>query len=697
MRVAYRNFTGGEVTPSLSCRYDLSRYQNSLGLMENFLPSLHGDVFRRPGTYFAEDLGETCTLLPFSFSADARHNFVLVFGKRSLRVADVHGWISGAAIPSPYTAQEALEISYAQAGDAVYLAHAAHPLHKLTRSGSAPAWVWKLGEVVFNSSLPAPAAPSAAWRSGPTSGLSGVAAADTVLRYKISAVDENGKESLPSKVAMCAGRYPSDWISGDRVTLTFAAAGGAAEYNIYRESAGYYGLIGVADARGAAGSMLTFYDENYEPDTSTTPKEDWNPFAGESHPATVCFHQQRLVLGGTSAEPQSIFMSRTGDFENFRKSRPLQDDDPVEYRLASGSVDGIQWISSFGDLIIGTASAEYKAAGSDGGAITATSCTVSTQSCWGSARLAPIIIGNSVMHCQRHGSRVRDLYYSLEKDGYAGNDLSVMAPHLFEGHRIVQWAFQQTPFSALWCVRDDGVLLALTYLKEHDIWGWSRHVTDGRVLSVCTLSGEKSDEVMLAVQRSVQGREVFMLERLMPKWGEADAVEEAFFMDCGLSAAFEQPVQTVGGLSHLEGCTVTALADGSPVSGLAVQEGEVHLPFPARRVHAGLPYRSALRLLPWNADTQAGSTLGLMRSHGRCSVRVLRSVGGKFGTSPDDLSDFPFLPAAWGQACEPYSGCLECTPCGAQETDAALYFVQDSPLPLQIAAVTARLDFGETM
>ncbi|WP_291448794.1 hypothetical protein [Desulfovibrio sp.] len=679
MRVAYKNFTGGEVTPTLSARYDLGRYANSLKIMENFLPNLHGDAYRRPGTYFLENLGEDCVLLPFSFNAEAGQNFALAFGEKSLRIVNVNGYVVAEAMESPYALAGVPEISYAQVGDVVYLAHKDYALHKVVRTGSAPAYAWSIGTVALNTSLAAPAAPTAAWQGGGGS---------YTLRYKVSAVDADGKESLPSAVGSTAsGKYPTDWTEGNHCVLSWQAVEGAAEYNIYRESAGYYGFIGIAQG-------TSFDDQNYEADIADTPKEDWDPFADGNNPGTVTFHQQRMVLAGTRNSPQSFYMSRTGDFENFRKSRPLQDDDPVEYQLASGTVDGIVWASSFGDLLLGTASAEYKATG-DNGAITAKNCTITAQSYWGSAKIAPIIIGNSVMHCQRHGSRVRDLYYSLEKDGYAGNDLSVLAPHLFDGHTIRQWAFQQTPGSVLWVVRDDGVLLALTYMKEQDIWGWSRQITDGRVRSVAALSGENADELLLVVERSVDGARKYYLERLMPRWEQNDDIRDAFFVDCGLTGVFEDGVESVGGLSHLEGRTVHALLDGSPVEGLEVRDGAVALPYAARTVSIGLPYASTLCPQCVEADTQTGSTLGMKRGYGQCAVRLFRSVGGKFGTDRKTLYNFPFVPARWGEPCEPFSGDVRCSAGGGQDPDTSFYIVQDRPLPMQVAAIVVSVDFGQ--
>lgn len=522
-RIAHKNFTGGEVSPTLTGRYDLERYATSVQCMENMLPGLHGDAARRPGTRFVADLGGYAVLIPFSFSVEADQNFVLVMSHKALRVSDGAGALC-APVATPYAAADLLRLSWAQVGDIVYLAHPAYPLHKIMRSpaGSGSGYTWSVGQVVLNESIDAPAAPEVTFNGSGGS---------FALRYKVVAVDARGRESLPSPPGQAAnGKHPSDWVQGNSAAIRWQAVAGATEYNIYRESAGYYGFIGICRAEDAqAGPMqtLSFLDNNYEAKTDDTPKEDWNPFANGNHPATVSFHQQRMVLGGGTKNPQTFYMSRTGDFENFRKSRPLQDDDPVEYMVASGSMDAIQWMASFGDLLLGTSGSEYKATG-ENGVITPKNAAITAQSYWGSAGLAPLVIGNSILHVQRHGSRVRDLFYSLEKDGYAGNDLSIMAPHLFEGHTILQWAYQQTPGSRIWCVRDDGILLVLTYLKEHQIFGWSRHVTQGRVLSVAAISGDNGDVVLMAVQREVGGRPRVFLERLAEPFAPDTAVENAF-------------------------------------------------------------------------------------------------------------------------------------------------------------------------
>ena len=680
MRVALQNFTGGEISPTLSARYDLSRYRNSVACMENMLPGLHGDVARRPGTRFLAELEASAVLLPFSFSSLPSQNFIFVLGEKSLRIATTRGLTTAPVIATPYAAQDLLSICHAQVGDVVYLAHPAYPLHKIVRrDAEGGSYAWSIEQVQLNTSLPAPAAPSLSF-----SGSGG----SYTLRYKVAAVDANGRQSLPSPAGECASaRHPSDWVVGNSTTISWQAVPDAAEYNIYREEAGYFGFIGVA-------SGTSFSDQNYKADTTDTPREDWNPFADGNNPGVVAFHQQRMVLAATPGTPQAFYMSRTGDFESFRKSRPAQDDDPVEYLIASGSIDSVTWVASFGDLLVGTSGSEYKASGGDGAAITPQKVSITAQSYWGSAGLAPIIIGNSVLHVQRHGSRVRDLFYSLEKDGYAGNDLSILAPHLFEGHTIKQWAYQQTPGSTIWCVRDDGLLLAFTYMKEHDIWGWSRHITYGKVLSVATVADEGGDALIMVVQRTIAGRTRHFLERLAPIWADSQPIAEAYFVDCGLSILASGPTREVAGLEHLEDCTLAVLADGSPVEGCVVRGGRIELPYAATLVQAGLPYQSVLSPLPIESNLGSGTTLTQSRAYGACTLRLYRSVGGQYGPSRTELYDLPFMPEHWAEAVQPFSGDLVCAPCGGWDNQTSIWLVQQRPLPFRILALTLDITFA---
>jgi len=817
-RIAFRNFTGGEVTPTLCARYDLKKFGSFLQTCRNFVPNLHGDMERRPGTKYIADLGANSTLMPFQFNTEPENNYVLIFQSGTIKIAQADGLLV-ATMSNPYNMSHIYGISFAQVADVLYLAHPKYALRKITRSGSAP-YTWTISTVALNASLPAPGKPAVYWHRG--SGTGSTDNESARLRYVVTSVDAAGVESVASKIGSCRGRYPTDWIQGDYVEIQWGLIQGATQYNVYRESAGYYGFIGTTsdtkttDAtvsgitvdgvaytklgnyrietyntydeesystyyklasggsspvfQGAAeyyaynsatgawwcigkaslsdtflpadvtvwggsqnggsypsgssggvsisaqwtgGSTVgVFRDENYEPDTAQTPKKNWNPFANGNNPCSVAFHQQRMWLGGGSKNPATIYASRTGDYESFRKSMPLQDDDALEYVLASGSVDDVKWLVSFDSLLIGTAGAEFKCAASKSAAITPSDCQITVQSYWGSKDLQPLIIGQSIMHCQRAGSHVRDLYYTLESDGYAGNDLSVLSPQLVEGHSILQWCYQQSPNSTVWAVRDDGVLLSLTYMKEQNVFGWSRHVTDGKVKSVAVINGAEEDVIMLVVQRTINGATKYYLERMVPRFKDATQITDAWYVDAGITltpTADENGRRVVcSGLTHLAGKTVQVLADGSPEEHVVSSAGTFNLDFPASKAIVGLGYVSAMCPLPMETDMQqTGTTLGKRRAYGKCVLRMYRSVGGAYaatkldgmwdpeGWQNADFYELPFLPEKWGEACQPYSGDLEISLPAGQDPDTSIWIKQDKPLPLRVVSIMAEVHFGE--
>ena len=147
MRIAYKNFTGGEISQTLSARYDLSRFGTSVLRMENFTPGLHGDVQRRPGLRFVGDLGRYSILIPFSFNVDAAQNFALIFSDKLLRVSDGQNLLD-VNVVTPYAESDLLGLSYAQVGDVVYIAHENYPLHKVMRMGSPGAYQWSIQQAL---------------------------------------------------------------------------------------------------------------------------------------------------------------------------------------------------------------------------------------------------------------------------------------------------------------------------------------------------------------------------------------------------------------------------------------------------------------------------------------------------------------------------------------------------------------------
>lgn len=506
------------------------------------------------------------------------------------------------------------------------------------------------------------------------------------IRYKVTAVSVDGEESLASAIFDCTGKVPEDWIQGDYVQLTIGVVAGAAEYNVYKERNGLYGLIGTTP-------NTAFRDDNYSPNVGETPPEAQAPFTGGNNPSVVTFFEQRLWFGGSTSQPQTLWASQVGNFQNFNKSHPVKDDDAMEFTLASTQVNAIRWIMPFRDLLVGTSGAEWLVSGTDD-AYTPSTTRAKVQSYWGSGEgLRPIIIGDGVIHVQQQQSKIRDLFYSLEKDSYAGNDLTVMVDHLFRGKTVVDWAFQRSPDGVLWCVMSDGSLNAMTYHKEHQIYGWHHHETDGEFESVVVIRGATYDDVYFVVKRTINGSDVRYIEKLADKW-VGGSVDNAIFLD-SYKAYAGSPANEFSGLHHLEGETVTALADGSPVGNLVVTDGAVNIPFNASTVFIGLPYTSVVAPIGVELAGEAAASIGRVKTISKIILRFSYTVGGSVGPALDYLDALKFTPDTFDIAIDPQDVLdYEFVPPANYSRDGAFYVVQDQPLPMTLLALIPEIVVG---
>ena len=141
-------------------------------------------------------------------------------------------------------------------------------------------------------------------------------------------------------------------------------------------------------------------------------------------------------------------------------------------------------------------------------------------------------------------------------------------------------------------------------------------------MSICTLANQGEDELWLAV---VRGERVF-IERLTKRLTEKSA-PGSVFLDSSISVRNFTASAQVSGLSHLEGKTVCALADGNVVENLTVCLGSITLPHAASLVHVGLPYESFLETLP----VANATALERKQRYVSARVEVLDSRGGFVG------------------------------------------------------------------
>ena len=152
--------------------------------------------------------------------------------------------------------------------------------------------------------------------------------------------------------------------------------------------------------------------------------------------------------------------------------------------MAGRKVNEVRHMIDLGTLAVLTASAEYIVEGDGNGILRANQPPNPRQiGNNGASWVVPAQVNDSIVFVQARGSVVRDLRYEVSSQGgqagYKGRDLTVFAGHLFVNKTITRMDYAQIPNSIVWLIRSDGVLLGLTYLTEHEVWGWHRHDTDG--------------------------------------------------------------------------------------------------------------------------------------------------------------------------------------------------------------------------
>lgn len=584
------SFTGGELSPSLYGRVDLARYQTSLRTCRNFISQVYGGADNRPGSkYVAEvkDSSKRVRLIPFAFSTT--QTYVLEFGHLYMRVYKDGGQVvyssggsagSPVEIVTPWTESELEDIGYTQSADVLTLVHPSHRPRQISRTAH-DAWSIDFfdnlngpfqevntdeaktmyanaasGTVtittdfdIFDSTYvdsyvyieTAPNITVEAWETSKAISQNDLIKANGRV-YKATSSNPSGYTRITGTLrpTHTEGRA---WDGTNNLEGAVYRAPGAStnsdayvgvEWEYLHSGFGIVEITAVTNARSATATVIKRLPDEAVGSANKTYRwafEAWGNTQG--FPSAVTYYQQRMAFANTPAQPQTVWMSRTSAFPDFGTSNPLVDDDAVTFTIASRQVNAIRHMLALDKLVLLTSGGEWIVAGGDNDIITPSTIATKIQGYRGSSKRPPIAVGNTALYLQDKGAQVRDLGYEYTSDSYTGNDLTVLASHLFEGHQIIEWSYQQQPNSVVWAVRDDGVMLGLTYMREQQVIGWHRHDTDGEVESVCCISEGTEDAVYACVNRTINGATKRYVERMANRYFED--IKDAYFVDCGLT------------------------------------------------------------------------------------------------------------------------------------------------------------------
>ena len=758
--LALTSFVSGELGAKLDGRTDFAKYATGAKTLENFLIHPQGSATRRVGTKFIAEVktsSKKTRLIPFEFSTV--QTYILEFGDQYMRVYKDQGQVldSGSAfeISTPYLEAELFDLKFAQSADVMYITHPNHEVEKLSRTGHTN---WTLTDVDFTDG------PYLSTNSTTTTLTPASAAVGTSVNFTASAV---------------TGINNGDGFQTTDVGRLISFNSGIAK------------ITGRTNTTVVVCTILTAF-------ANTDAKTDWKLGAFSDttgHPSCVSFFEQRLAFAGTTAEPQTLYFSKSGDYENMTAGTNA--DDAMIYTIASNQVNRIRYLKAQRTLIVGTTGGEFtvSADGTDA-AITPSNIVIKKQSSYGTANVDAIPAGNAVLFLQKAKRKIRELSYNFDTDGYVAPDLTILNDIVTKSG-INEMSYQQEPDSILWCVRDDGVLAGLTYQRSENVIAWHRHILGGKfgeatitvtdfaniadgtkivftksdgttttftsatsatsgkfhstssnnqtatnlktlidadadftatvstntvtikettpqasgfltissgdttrlastdeahavVESAASISGTLTeDEFYVIVKRTINGSTKRFVEVFANfDFDENDATDFKF-LDSHLTYD-GSATSTLSGLSHLEGQTVSVLADGSTHATKIVSSGSISLDRSTTKAVVGLAYDSVLQTMRIEGGAAEGTSQGKTKRISKVVLRLFETVGVKVGPTLAKLETVPFRTTS-----SDLSAPVDTLLAGDREiefrddynSDGFIFIKQDQPLPLSVLAI----------
>ena len=419
----------------------------------------------------------------------------------------------------------------------------------------------------------------------------------------------------------------------------------------------------------------------------------------DNYPSVVTFFEQRLVYGATNNNPQTLWFSKNGDYNNFTAGTGA--DDALIYTIASNQVNAIRYLSATRVLTIGTTGGEYVLTATSDGPITPTTTLIRKYSNYGSAAIEPVQVADVTLFVQRGGRKVREFRYvgDINVAAYQAPDITIVAEHITAGG-LSAFAYQQEPDGVIWAVRADGSLIGVTYRREEEVVAWHKHVIGGEfdggqaiVESIATLPSDTGeDELYMIVKRTINGVTKRYVELMRP-FDFGGVTTGAFFVDSGLRYD-GSAIGSLKGLYHLEGETVTVLANGASHPDRVVADGGVSLAYSSTTAAIGYGYTSSMQTMRIESGSADGTSQGKPKRIHAITLRLHETVGIEVGNSPSENDRIFFRDSsmAMDQAVPLFTGDKDIEFPGGYDEDDRLYIRQTQPLPMSVLALFPRMN-----
>lgn len=620
------NLTGGELDPKLLARVDTVRYKNAVGSCINATVLASGGVTRRDGLRFTDNEGAV-NVNPIEFkifrtdlSPPVVQGYLIVFRSDDT----IHFYTNAArigvvSIASPFTSDIDL-IRFEQFDNVLYLFHPDFPPQQLTRTDDN---TWVIEAVSFT--FPTPTSVTSITRVSTTA--------------TVTMAAPHGL--LTGQVVNIAGADQSDYNGDFQITVTSTT--------IFT-----YTVSGapVTPATGTITAGRVFWGTTGYPNSGT-------------------FFEQRMILGGVVTHPQTVFGSESGVIFNFVIG--TADSDPFEFVLAAAT-SRILHLAASQLIIVMTVDKEITIQGGIEKPLTPTNFQIKVHTPYGSRdNVRPVIIAGEVIYVTKHGKKVRLLSDKTDSETQKeAPDISLVSAHL-SALGIVDMVYQIEPDSIIWMVTATGLLLSVTFDRKTELLAWAQHTTDGLFKNVSVIPFNDTDQVWVAVERTIDGSTGIYIEVMDPALDTDAAKTDS-----------DSPAKTVWtGFSHLEGETVDVVADGVVVPQQVVSGGQITIPDAALAIEVGLHYKSTVIDLPPEVPTNLGTAQGQKISVNRCVVRLFESIG--LDINGQIIPFRKFGQDNFDEDVQPFTGDKEITLLGGNS--GVVTIEQDQPLPFTVLGI----------
>ena len=376
---------------------------------------------------------------------------------------------------------------------------------------------------------------------------------------------------------------------------------------------------------------------------ATTASISWQESAfspRQGYPRTVALFDNRLIFAATGTKPQAFFYSGINDYNNFLGGTDA--DEPFYVETLSDDQSAVQWLAAQRELFIGTASVEgvLLTRKQDEAQSPENLPIIRWQESMGSAYRPAMMVRDGLMVLQRGRQTINSISYSLEQDGYRGEEVTLLCPHLFTSG-ILEMTHIREPYTGVYVVTEAGTICHMVFEPTLQVTGWCEYTTTGgEYESITSLPGDGAEDFLYAsVKRTINGVEERHIEKFVTgntlKQQNNDA-DNLWYLDNAIKA--EGNYVSVSGLDHLEGEVVTALENGNKKT-YTVSSGSITLDNPVEgTIIVGIPITSTFEPL----DLEGEGTYGKRKQLYQTKLMMWRSLGGYIAVDGKDYQQIVY-------------------------------------------------------